>query len=1044
MPSCSSFSRPRSDRHSSRLALAALGAVTACWIAAPAARGQDNPQLVAPTEPLSAEEQQKLFRLPPGFEIELDAAEPDIRKPININFDAAGRLFSTESVEYPFPPAAGAVPRDKIKVFTDSNGDGRPDALSTYAEQLVIPIGLCPLPQGVLGYSIPAIYRFEDRDGDGRADERTELYREFGFRDTHGMASSFRYWIDGWVYACHGFANDSEVAGKDAKPIKMNSGNTYRFRPDGSRIEYHTHGQVNPFGLAFDPWGNLYSSDCHTKPVYLLLRGAYYPSFGKPHDGLGYGPEMIEHLHNSTGIAGIVYYAAEQFPPEYRDTIFIGNPVTGRINRDRLEQHGSTYKAVELPDFLSCDDPWFRPVDLQLGPDGALYVADFYNCIIGHYEVSLTHPRRDRERGRIWRIVYRGEKSAPGPVLPNLAGAGDADLVQALADPNLTVRVHATQLLAARALSPETLAALVRALHSPTSDSPYRRAHAVWVLERHGALAAEELRRALDDPQPLVRTHAVKLAAERADWNAPDWLRARIVAALRDDNAFVQRAAADALGRHPDPQQMAPLLECWQSADPADHNLIHTVRMALRDHVAALADPAAAARRFEGNPAQFDRLADVALGARTEPVARFLVEYLAGKTPEGAPRAAARSSEFFYHAARYASRDDQALLQQAALGRKNEPADRQRELLVAVHRAALERREPLAEPLREWGIELVRAGLADRADAGKIQQAAALCRELRLGELAVELESRADDPAVPAEARGPLSEALLALDAPRAARLLEQYAVSPEQPAGLRHRSAELLGGINLPAARERAVRTAAAVPQEVALFLARGMAGSREGAELLLKSLEQGKLPARLLQDAVVAERLRGARPHDAEARVAALLQDLPEEDERLLKLLADRKAAFGKSERDAARGKELFLKHCAACHKIGAEGNKVGPELDGIGIRGLDRILEDTLSPNRNVDEAFRATVIVLNSGLTVTGLLLRKEGDTLVVVDDQGKERRIPEGEVDEQRQIKLSPMPANVAEQLPAADFHHLMEFLLQQRAPRPPEAAEERK
>src|SRR5690606_31467744 len=140
---------------------------------------------------------------------------------------------------------------------------------------------------------------------------------------------------------------------------------------------------------------------------------AWYPSFGKPHDGLGFAPEMIEHLHGSTGIAGIAYYAADQFPEPYRETMFIGNPVTGKINHDRLQQFGSTYKAIELPDFLTCDDPWFRPVDICLAPDGSLYVADFYNRIIGHYEVPLEHPGRDRERGRIWRIVYRGTGDTP-------------------------------------------------------------------------------------------------------------------------------------------------------------------------------------------------------------------------------------------------------------------------------------------------------------------------------------------------------------------------------------------------------------------------------------------------------------------------------------------------------------------------------------------------------------------------------------------------------------------------------------------------------
>ena len=200
----------------------------------------------------------------------------------------------------------------------------------------------------------------------------------------------------------------------------MNSGNTYRMRPDGSHAEYFTHGQVNPFGLAFDPLGNLYSCDCHSRPVYQLLRGAWYPSFGKPDDGLGFGPEMVTHDHGSTGIAGIAYYAADQFPAAYRDTVFIGNVVTNRINHDRIEWHGSSPKGIEQPDFVWSDDNWFRPVDIELGPDGALYVADFYNRIIGHYEVPL-HPPRPRPRARpdlADRLPRDGRqaRAAPAPI----------------------------------------------------------------------------------------------------------------------------------------------------------------------------------------------------------------------------------------------------------------------------------------------------------------------------------------------------------------------------------------------------------------------------------------------------------------------------------------------------------------------------------------------------------------------------------------------------------------------------------------------------
>ena len=209
----------------------------------------------------------------------------------------------------------------------------------------------------------------------------------------------------------------------------MHSGNVFRFKPDGSRIEIWSRGQVNPFGLCFDKRGNLYSADCHSAPIYQLIRGAYYPSFGKPHDGMGFGPTMIQHTHGSTGICGIVFVDRNQWGRKWNYRMFIGNPVNSVINHDGIKYAGTTPIAVEQPDFMTSKDPWFRPVDLCLGGDGALYVADFYNKIIGHYEVPLDHPGRDRERGRIWRIAPRGGAFAPAPMTLSKPGANPvADL----------------------------------------------------------------------------------------------------------------------------------------------------------------------------------------------------------------------------------------------------------------------------------------------------------------------------------------------------------------------------------------------------------------------------------------------------------------------------------------------------------------------------------------------------------------------------------------------------------------------------------------
>ena len=388
---------------------------------------------IAPTDAKSPADELATFKLPPGFRAELVAAEPDIGKPIQMAFDHRGRLWVTTSRHYPFPATGPAS--DRLFVLSDFAPDGKARKVETFAADLNIPIGVLPLPDGksCLVSEVGRILRLTDTDGDGRADKREVVLSGFGTKDTHGMTNSFVLKPDGWVYACHGYLNDSKVTAKDGSSVTLNSGNTYRFRPDGSRIEPWTSGQVNPFGMTLDPGGNLYTADCHSKPITQLIRGAVYQSFSKPHDGLGFAPHVTRHDHGSTALCGLAWYEADQFPAAFQGCLFLGNVVTNRVNADRVVWKGSTPVAEELPDLLVSSDPWFRPTDIKLGPDGALYVADFYNRIIGHYEVDLKHPQRDKDRGRVWRIVHSGK-----PLLPVVDVATDPEA--ALKAPNLVVR----------------------------------------------------------------------------------------------------------------------------------------------------------------------------------------------------------------------------------------------------------------------------------------------------------------------------------------------------------------------------------------------------------------------------------------------------------------------------------------------------------------------------------------------------------------------------------------------------------------------------
>jgi putative heme-binding domain-containing protein len=1002
--------------------LLALG--LAAWFASPSASQQDPyGEFVASSKPLTAAEQQKRFRLPPGFEIELVASEPAIIKPINMNFDDRGRLWVTQSVEYPFPAPPGRTPRDTIKVLEGTDGNGVADKVTTFAEGLNIPIGILPVTHGAIVYSIPKIYRVLDTQGAGRADRREELYGTFGFADTHGMASSFTWGFDGWVYACHGFSNTSTLKGKDGAPVKMQSGNTYRLKPDGSHIEQFTHGQVNPFGLCFDPLGNLYSADCHTKPIMMLLRGGYYQSFGKPDDGLGFAPEMCDHDHGSTAIAGIVYYAADHFPAEYRDNIFIGNVVTNRINRDRLERHGSTLKAIEQPDFLACDDPWFRPVDIKLGLDGALYVADFYNRIIGHYEVPLTHPGRDHDRGRIWRIVYHGPDQKGKPVAPrrDWEKAAVTELIADLGHPNLVVRLKATNQLAER--GPEDVVGAIRAVME-SQTNPFQRMHGLWVLERLHALDDRTLEMAAHDPSAGVRVHAMRVLANRPQLSPA--LHKLAQKALKDPDPLVERCAAEALGTHASADNVAPLLALRQAAPADDSHLVYVARMALRNQFLQ-AETWQNLRTASWKEQDIRAIADVAAGAPTRQAAAFLLRHLRNDPGETSDNRA----RYVHHIARYGS--DGAIRALLAFVQGDQASDLQQNAanLKALLQGTQERGAQLSDAASAWAVEVTGKLL----DSGKPEQVLAgteLAGSLQLKSLQGALTAMAKRKDLPEAQRRGAADALVAIDAGSQVPLFAHTVEDSTEPIGLREHAAEILGRINQPEAHDELLKALVVAPAPLQTAIAVGLAGSPQGAEKLLGAVGTGKASARLLQEWPVHVRLN--KYGNLKDRLASLTRGLPAADQRLQELLQQRRKGFVLAKVDPSLGAKIFEKNCATCHQIAGKGAKVGPQLDGVGIRGVDRLLEDIVDPNRNVDQAFRSTTLVLKNGQIVSGLVLREEGEVIVLADAQGKDVRIGKGAVEERSVTQLSPMPANLVDQIAEPDFYHLLAYLLAQRPP----------
>ncbi|MCZ2340728.1 MAG: c-type cytochrome [Bacteroidales bacterium] len=928
-----------------------------------ATSGFAQPQHIAATEPLAPAAEAQTFQVPNGFEVQLVAAEPDIQKPIQMAFDAAGRLWVTTSHHYPFA-AENDQASDRIYILSDFDSAGKARSITLFADTLNIPIGVLPLPDGksCLASSVGEIVKLTDTNGDGKADQKETLLSGFGTRDTHGMYNSFRLLPDGWVYACHGFSNTSTVTAKDGSSIKMNSGNTFRFRPDGSRIEPWTFGQVNPFGMTLDPHGLLYTADCHSKPITQLIRGATYQSFFKPHDGLGFAPHVTAHSHGSTALCGLAWYDASQFPAAFQNCLFLGNVVTNRVNADRIRFHGSTPIAEELPDFLVSQDPWFRPTDIQLGPDGHLYIADFYNRIIGHYEVDLKHPGRDKKRGRVWRVVWKGAQAAPRT---DLTRCEEAELLQALSNPNLTTRMLAAQQLRAR--------------------------FPVTAEKRFVPLSVVEARRKLTDPDP-----------------------------------FTQRLAVEVLTGQPERANITPLVEFLVRCPAEDTHLKFAARVALRNSLQVAVtdrewahDPNGQAleQRPEFRIDNGRTLADAALGIPNGQGIAILERCLTHGQTSGLDLRG-----IGYQIGRYG---DRAIVERWwKTASSADPVA----LLTGLIQGTQARKEKLSPTLYLLCEE--------QAIAGRLPNSGEILPSIRpetvMGEQFPALAARAGDVSQTLKDRHAALVALTRIHPVRSHAISVELLQRSSTPPVLRNAAVLNLASSVNPAHLPIILTALATAPASIVAEAAPHLVSHRSGAEAFLQAVAQGKLSPRLLQEKIILDRLRAAQVPNLEARVAELTRGLPPAEQRIAQLIRTRADAFAKVRPDPQLGAAAFKKHCAACHQLRGEGQKIGPQLDGIGNRGRDRVLEDLLDPNRNVDAEFRTRILNLVDGRTVSGAFVRIDGAIWILADQKGQDIRIPQADIESWKHSPLSPMPANFGESIPEPEFFHLLAFLLDQR------------
>lgn len=548
----------------------------------------DSPALLSPAEAA------RTMEVPKGFRVTLFAGEPDVRQPVGMCMDDRGRLWVAEAYNY---PNHGTRPGDRIVIFADTNGDGRFDQRTVFTDRLNYVTGVEVGFGGVWVVSPPYFYFFPDRNHDDRPDRDPQLLLDgLGTHaNAHNLANALAWGPDGWLYGTHGRTNWSLI-GKpgtpDAKRIRFDGG-VYRYHPVRHIWESYADGTTNPWGIDWNEHGEAFVSNCVNPHLFHVIQGAHYEPW-RNRDSSRYAYERIatiaDHLHYLGGDdfhagvgskaedllggghahCGIMIYLGDNWPAQYRDTIFMNNIHGHRINNDLPRRFKSGYRASHATDLMRSADPWFVGINLLYGPDGAVYVTDWSDTGECH---SVTNTQK--ETGRIFRITY-GNIELSSVDVDTLS---TAELVQRQWHPNDWHVRHARRLLQERAAMGQSMVAThaeLKAMYRNASGSP-QRLRALWALHVTGGADQEFLTQLLQSDDEYCVVWAIRLLCEHEQPSENARQKFHELAA-NTTSAFVRLYLASSLQRL-SPEYRWPLAErlLEHAEDASDPNIPHMI-----------------------------------------------------------------------------------------------------------------------------------------------------------------------------------------------------------------------------------------------------------------------------------------------------------------------------------------------------------------------------------------------------------------------------------------------------------------------------------
>jgi putative heme-binding domain-containing protein len=977
-----------------------------------------------------------------NIEISLYAENPLLAKPIHMNFDPQGRLWVASSEVYPqIKPGQPAT--DKVLLLEDTDGDGRAEKSTVYADGLLIPTGVEPGDGGVYVGQSTELLHFKDLNGDGRADQRRVVLSGFGTEDTHHILHTLRWGPDGPLYMNQSIYIHTHTETPHGV-TRLNSGGILAYRAGTMELGILMKGLVNSWGHAFDRYGQSFATDGASSAdpwrggLNWVIPQAMFFTYER-------GRRILDSISPASypKFCGLEYVRSTHFPDDWQGNFVTCDFRAHRVVRFAVDEKDSAYITRELPDIIRTKDVAFRPIDIKLGPDGALYIADWSNPIIQHGEVDFRDARRDHEHGRIWRVAYKGRALVPKENLTRKPHAAVLD--QLLSQNDFTVR-QARRVLLER--DPKIILPQLKTwTEKQTTDEA--RLQALWMYQGLDEVNTPLLERLLKSSSAQIRAAAVRALAlwqERLSGREGGTSSPEIIA--RGASGW-PTAPLPLAHRKEIPASEALALLGQAMADQHPRVVVEALRALARIPTAKAAELALTAAERT-----LDKYADYALWLTINDLAPpWLAAVKSGEwKPEG------REKQLVFALKSIEPGSASEILGQF-LGQKPLPRDGSGPWIELIGQAGT------AKELRILFSQAVTNGFDEKATAnalGALNQAARV-RNVRpggdLSQVATLLQSQNEEVKIGAlrllgawKMGGAQVEPIAQLaGAQNTSAALREAAFGTLRDLGGKPVADALLPLTNEKAPlpiRRQALTTLASVDfgravtpavdvlvntkdENESLALWRSLLNFKRSAPALARALPKTGIPQTVAKAGLRAAR-EGGRS-EPELVLALTRGSGLEEGEVTLTDAEFKQLAVDVSRKgDPVRGEGVYRRKelaCVSCHAIGGSGGRVGPDLASIGASApVDYLIESVWFPNKKIKEGFHAITVETKDGEEYAGVLVRESGQQLVLRDATAKEITLAKNNIADRRVGTLSLMPAGLIDGISADDRIDLFRFL----------------